>query len=196
MAHSIPDSRSPPERSSGAKERAPSMATSMGRGGMGWRLGCGLRFITGAVVGEEPSGSDPRQRALRVYIGPRGPGGLGAHDGGYGALPEERRLARVSMRPEPGRRLKPSPPRVLGPASARSRPGARRHHLERSARGLGGDIAAATMVVSRWPERPDCGCDGDWHFGDGRRSPLPPRCGEASASPYRGACFGGSRGWR
>lgn len=187
MAHSIPGSRSPPERFDGAKERAPSMATSMARGGMGWRFGCGLRSITGTVVGEEPSGSDPCLRSLRDCVGPRGPGKLGAKDGGYVTLPEKRRLARVSMRPEPGRRPTPSRPRVLGPASARSRPGAWRHHLERSARGPGGDIAAATMVVPRWPDRPDCGCDGDWHFGAGRRAPLSPWCGEASASPYRGA---------
>lgn len=49
------------ERREGAGGRALQMATSAGRGGIGWRIGYGLRSITGSVVGEESSGSDSGQ---------------------------------------------------------------------------------------------------------------------------------------
>jgi hypothetical protein len=64
----------PPKCFEAAGERAPQMATSAERGGIGWRLGYGLRSITGSVVvGEDPSGSNSRPSSLRVCVGPRGP---------------------------------------------------------------------------------------------------------------------------
>jgi len=156
-----------------------------------------IAFHHGSCGGEEPSGSKPDQSSLRTCVGPRGPHEFGVGGGGHGTF--RRSVAWRGSLCDPsratGRRRA-----VRGssdPKQPDEDPGARRHRPERDARCLGGDTAAAAMVVSRWPGCSCSWCDEGWRLGAGRRTAILPRYDEAGALAYWGStCLGGRMGER